>query len=93
MTTKYAAYRNAVNEGGEGYNPYEEEMLAEARAKAEARIQEIIDNMDTYRAAWNAAVAKYVKGGVVDTRDLKAIEAEAGITKAEMQTVKARMAA
>lgn len=85
---KVTAYNLTHNEGGEGYNPHLAAAQAEAEAKAEARIQHIIDNIATYRAA----LAKYSKAGQVSMQDLAKIEAEAGVTQLEIQIVKSRMA-
>lgn len=88
-----AARHNAIhNEGGEGYNPHAGAIEQEARATAETRIQHIIDNIGQYRAAWAGAVAKYSKAGKLNMLDMPKIEAEAGVTHLEIQTVKARMA-
>ncbi|OWL90144.1 hypothetical protein [Halopseudomonas aestusnigri] len=89
---KVTAYNLTHNEGGEGYNPHLAAAQAEAEAKAEARIQHIIGNITTYKAAWGAALAKYSKNGQVATKDLAKIEAEAGVTQLEIQIVKSRMA-
>lgn len=89
---KYDAHKNAMNEGGEGFNPYAEQIVIEAKDKAEARIQSIIENIESIRAAWNAAVAKYSKNGKVDINAIAKIEKEAGVTMNEMKIVKARMA-
>lgn len=90
--SKLASHHNTHNEGGEGFNPHEAKMIAGAYDKAEARIQHIIANLDSYKAAWNVAVAKHTKAGKVDMAKLADIEREAGVTMLEMQTVKARMA-
>lgn len=90
--SKFNAYNLTQNEGGEGYNPYEAEMLAAASAKAEARIQHIITNIVSFKAAWGAAVAKYSLKGQLPTAALRKVEHEAGVTLLEIQTVKARMA-
>lgn len=89
---KYDAHKNSINEGGEGFNPYAEQIVSEAKDKAEARIQRIIENIESIRAAWNAAVAKYSKNGKVESNDIANIEKEAGVTMNEMKIVKARMA-
>lgn len=96
MTTtgqKYDAHRNAMNEGGEGFNPYEEQIIAEAQAKTEDRIQHIIANLDEYRARWNAAVAKHSVGGQIAAAAIRKVEQEAGVSLHEMKLVKSRMAA
>ncbi|GKS73682.1 hypothetical protein AVME950_02320 [Acidovorax sp. SUPP950] len=95
MTAAQQAARHAAthNEGGFGYNPHAAAVEQEARAKAEARIQHIIDNIGTYRPKWAAAVAKHSKGGQINVADLAKIEAEAGVTSLEIQAVKSRMAA
>lgn len=90
---KYDAHQNAMNEGGEGYNPHAEQIMAEAKTKTEARIQEIIANLDEYRARWNAAVTKYSTGGKLACNDIRKVEQEAGVSLNEMQMVKSRMAA
>ena len=95
MTAAQNAARHAAihNEGGYGYNPHAAAIEQEARAKAEARIQHIIENIGTYRAKWATAVAKYSKAGQIQAADLAKIEAEAGVTSLEIQAVKSRMAA
>lgn len=95
MNAAQQAARHAAthNEGGYGYNPHAEAVELEARAKSEARILHIIENIATYRAKWAAAVAKYSKGGQIQTSNLAKIEAEAGVTSLEIQSVKIRMAA
>lgn len=94
MSAAQQAARHAAihNEGGYGYNPHAAAIEQEARAKSEARIQHIIDNIGQYRAAWAAAVAKYSKAGNISMLDMPKIEAEAGVTHREIQIVKSRMA-
>ena len=89
---QFTAYAKTQNEGRGGFNPYEDAMQAEAGALAEARMQHVIGNLDAYKAAWNAAVAKYVKGEQVRREDISKIEAEAGITLSEIKSAKARVA-
>lgn len=92
MSSNYTAYRNANNEGGYGYNPHEAQMLADAKAAADARIDSILARYDELRAAWNAAVAKYAKNGQLTMQALAQIEREVGVTLSEIKIAKARMA-
>lgn len=91
-TQKFARHASIHNESGYGYNPHEAAMEQEARAKAEARIQHIIENIGQYRAAWGVAVAKYSKAGKINMLDMPKIEKEAGVNHLEIQEVKRRMA-
>jgi hypothetical protein len=58
---------------------------------AEARIVKIVADFTTYRARWNAAIAKHAVNGNIRISDLVKIEAEAGMTKLEMLSAKARI--
>ena len=89
---KVTTHNLTHNEGGYGYNPYEAEALAEAEAKTEARIQHIIANIGTYKAAWAAAVAKHSVNGQIPSAALVEVEKESGVTLLEIQIVKGRMA-
>lgn len=89
---KIDSYNNAQNEGGDGYNPHQAEHDAAVEEAAEARIRHIIENLDSYKAAWNAAVAKHTTAKGVPAAAIKAIEAAAGVTLNEMQIVKSRCA-
>jgi hypothetical protein len=91
--TKIQAHNNLHNEGGEGYNPEAVKDQANAHAKAEARIADLMSRAAEVKAAWNAAVAAHTKNGKVDMRDLPAIEKMAGVTKLEVMTLKSRCAA
>ncbi len=94
MSAAQQAARHSAthNEGGQGCNPLAEAITTEAHVRAEARLQHVIDNIDVFKAAWGAAVAKYTKGGQIRALDLPKIEAEAGVTHREIQAVKARLA-
>lgn len=80
------------NEGGYGYNPHEAALAQEASDKTEARVQHIIANIATFKAAWGTAVAKYSKVGQIRALDLAKIEKEAGVTQNEIKMVMTRMA-
>lgn len=90
--SKLTAHTNTHNEGGEGFNPHIASMIATAEAKAEARIQHIIANVASYKAAWNAAVSKRAVGGNLTMAQMVEIEQEVGVTRLEMAEVKSRMA-
>lgn len=90
--SNYTAHNLTHNDGGYGYNPYAEEDAQQAAEKSEARIKHIIANIDSYKAAWSKAVAKYSVKGQLPTGALKKVEQEAGVTLGEIQTVKSRMA-
>ncbi len=83
----------AHNEGGEGFNPHHVAHAAAVDAALEARMADILANMDAYRARWMAAVAKYSTAKGVACKDLPKIEREAGITQNEIACAKARMQA
>jgi hypothetical protein len=87
---KIQAHAATHNEGGEGYNPEVAKDQANARAKAESRIADLISRAAEVKAAWNAAVAAHTKNGNVDMRDMPAIEKMAGVTKMEVMTLKTR---
>lgn len=88
--TKIQAHNAVHNEGGEGYNPEVAKDQANARAKAEARIADLMSRAAEVKAAWNSAVAAHTKNGNVDMRDMPAIEKMAGVTKIEVMTLKSR---
>lgn len=90
--TNLKAHDLSHNEGGYGYNPHSAKHDADAAAKVEARIQHIIANIDSYKARWAAAVAKHVTAKGIPASALPKIEAEAGITKNEIELVKSRIA-
>lgn len=93
LNAKAAAHRTRHNEGRDGYNPYTAKIEDACARLYEAEIADCMTRWDELRAAWNAALAKYSRGGRVDMRDLPKIEAEAGITNSMRMAVKARMEA
>lgn len=87
----YKTHTETHNEGGYGYNPHEAAMRAEAAAAANARIESLIPRFEELRSTWNAAVAKYTVAGKLPMSALAKIEAEVGVTRAEMIMLKSRL--
>jgi len=103
MTTarlQYAArnYRNVMLEGGEGYNPYQEELN---RRRAEGEHREWCAGRDAAfrdewtpevfvarRAAWNAEVQSRTVNGKIGFREIQKIERKLGFTFRELQDAK-----
>ena len=86
-------YSRTHNECGHGFNPHMAEhdrLVAEA---TEAHIQEIIANVEIYKARWNAAVKKYSTKKGLPASAIRKVEEEAGITMNTMMLVKSRMSA
>jgi hypothetical protein len=90
---KIQAHDAVHNEGGEGYNPEVAKDQANARAKADAHMADLIARADEIKAAWNAAIAAHTKNGKVDMRDLPKIEKMAGVKLNDIQMLKTRTAA
>jgi len=84
-------YQQVVNEGGEGYNPYDEQHDNAVRAAADARMDELASRANELRAAWNAAVMSRSVNGQLRASDMPAIEKEVGATQNEMRLLKTRM--
>ena len=76
---------------GKGYNPYDAQHDEAVDALCEARIQHIVENFDSFRAAWNEGVAKRQNNGNLTGHDIKAIEAEVGASMDEIKEAKARI--
>lgn len=87
-STAYTSYRRINNEGGQGYNPHEAAMLAEADARASEREAWIDAHYDDLRAKWMAEVSRL--GGLTDMQTVHAIERKVGITLAEVKAAKSR---
>lgn len=83
-------FDQTFNEGGEGFNPYQETAAARAAQAAEARMADMMARAKDLRAAWNVAVAKYTTARGVSMSDLAKIEREVGATRLEMAELKAR---
>lgn len=88
VVAKRDAYRRTHNEGGAGFNPYEERVIEAVDALRAARLAEYASRWEELRAAWNAGVAKYSVNGQLAMRDLKKIEAEVGVSRADLVAVK-----
>ena len=84
-------YDSLINEGGEGFNPYQAKHDATVKQAADARMADLVSRFAEVRAAWNAAVTKYTVNGKVSCRDLPKIEAEAGVSQIEMMSLKDRV--
>lgn len=89
--TKYSNYRNAMNEGGEGYNPHEAGMLAEAAKKVEDRESWIDAHYGELKMAWNNEI-KFVTAGntQITMHQVHAVEKKVGVTLAEIKAAKVR---
>ena len=67
LSKKYTQYRNGVNEGGEGFNPYDDKIaeacdrLAALKFDRDWTLEKTIVN----RAAWNDAARTYAASGGV----------------------------
>ena len=84
------AFSLRENEGGEGYNPHDAKVDSLIGALVEAELQEIIGNLDLYKARWNEAVRKHTVDGKI--RNIRDVEKDAGITLNQMNRVKSRIA-
>lgn len=92
LIAKRDAYGRHNNEGGEGYNPYDDEIEAACKALHAAEDADLIARWPEVKARWNAVIAKYTVDGRVDMRNMPKIESEAGIKLTEVQRIKALLA-
>ena len=84
------AHNATHNEGGYGYNPFEQPAAQRAHDAAEARMADLMSRAAEVRAAWNAAVAKYATAKGVSMLDMPKIEKMTGVTQNEIGMMKAR---
>ena len=89
VQAKSSAYRSRNNEGGYGYNPYENEEMEAIRAVVAAELADRVARYPEIKAAWNAAIAKHTVNGQIDMRQLPQIEKEVGVTMAQIRELKA----
>lgn len=91
LKAKRKKHAMRFNEGGYGYNPFDEkinELVAKRKAEFE---QHLLENGEYFRLKWRAAVMKYSDGEKFRMTDMKKIEAEAGITHLEAMWLKGKM--
>jgi hypothetical protein len=91
LKAQYDNFGRIQNNGGDGHNPYEKPMLDAVSSLHSARIDDYAARWPEIKARWNAAVAKYTGPKGVSAADLPKIEAEAGISRADVQAVKAKV--
>ena len=84
-------YNNLHNEGGEGYNPYDE-MLNKAVIEQARKPMWTKEQTIANRQAWNTEVKKLISahnGGQVPAKEVNALEAKVGY---RLVTLKAEVA-
>lgn len=104
INAKHRAWTNVQNEGRDGYNPHEGEMMQAAKAAGaaktaldEAKFWQVwtADVFAARRVAWNTAMMALpgAKTGRVLGTDMVAMEQRLGYTAQQMLKAKARYAA
>lgn len=95
IQSKYDNHQNTYNEGGEGHNPYAQELFelrrAVSRQALKDREQHLLDNAQEYLRRWDAAMKKFVENGMKN-EDFPKIGAEAGISQTEISWIKDKLA-
>ncbi len=73
LSKKYTQYRNGMNEGGEGFNPYEDKIDAATNELSELLFERdwTPEKTKANRAAWNDAARAYgASGGVMKVQQV-----------------------
>lgn len=77
IKTARQKYNNIHNEGGEGYNPFDEILEAEGRRLA-ATPRWTREQTQANRAAWNTSMRAF--GASITIHQIRALEAQHGFT-------------